>query len=240
MSELIYTGKAKQMWTTEDEDVLRVVYMDQATALNGKKKDQIKGKGQVNNQISTLIFNYLKAKGIPTHFIKKLSETEELVKKVTIVPLEFVTRNIAAGHFASRFGVKEGTPFKQPVEETYYKSDELDDPFMNESQALALEIATKAELDYMWELSRKVDQLLIPLFAKANLQLVDFKLEFGRLADGTIVLADEFSPDNCRLWDLTTKAHMDKDVYRRDLGDLTPVYEEVLTRLEKVLAKEAN
>lgn len=240
MSELIYTGKAKQMWTTEDEDVLRVVYMDQATALNGKKKDQIKGKGQVNNQISTLIFNYLKAKGIPTHFIKKLSETEELVKKVTIVPLEFVTRNIAAGHFASRFGVKEGTPFKQLVEETYYKSDELDDPFMNESQALALGIATKAELDYMWELSRKVDQLLIPLFAKANLQLVDFKLEFGRLADGTIVLADEFSPDNCRLWDLTTKAHMDKDVYRRDLGDLTPVYEEVLTRLEKVLAKEAN
>lgn len=240
MSELIYTGKAKQMWTTEDEDVLRVVYMDQATALNGKKKDQIKGKGQVNNQISTLIFNYLKAEGIPTHFIKKLSETEELVKKVTIVPLEFVTRNIAAGHFASRFGVKEGTPFKQPVEETYYKSDELDDPFMNESQALALGIATKAELDYMWELSRKVDQLLIPLFAKANLQLVDFKLEFGRLADGTIVLADEFSPDNCRLWDLTTKAHMDKDVYRRDLGDLTPVYEEVLTRLEKVLAKEAN
>lgn len=240
MSELIYTGKAKQMWTTEDEDVLRVVYMDQATALNGKKKDQIKGKGQVNNQISTLIFNYLKAKGIPTHFIKKLSETEELVKKVTIVPLEFVTRNIAVGHFASRFGVKEGTPFKQPVEETYYKSDELDDPFMNESQALALGIATKAELDYMWELSRKVDQLLIPLFAKANLQLVDFKLEFGRLADGTIVLADEFSPDNCRLWDLTTKAHMDKDVYRRDLGDLTPVYEEVLTRLEKVLAKEAN
>lgn len=240
MSELIYTGKAKQMWTTEDEDVLRVVYMDQATALNGKKKDQIKGKGQVNNQISTLIFNYLKAKGIPTHFIKKLSETEELVKKVTIVPLEFVTRNIAAGHFASRFGVKEGIPFKQPVEETYYKSDELDDPFMNESQALALGLATKAELDYMWELSRKVDQLLIPLFAKANLQLVDFKLEFGRLADGTIVLADEFSPDNCRLWDLTTKAHMDKDVYRRDLGDLTPVYEEVLTRLEKVLAKEAN
>lgn len=240
MSELIYTGKAKQMWTTEDEDVLRVVYMDQATALNGKKKDQIKGKGQVNNQISTLIFNYLKAKGIPTHFIKKLSETEELVKKVTIVPLEFVTRNIAAGHFVSRFGVKEGTPFKQPVEETYYKSDELDDPFMNESQALALGLATKAELDYMWELSRKVDQLLIPLFAKANLQLVDFKLEFGRLADGTIVLADEFSPDNCRLWDLTTKAHMDKDVYRRDLGDLTPVYEEVLTRLEKVLAKEAN
>lgn len=240
MSELIYTGKAKQMWTTEDEDILRVVYMDQATALNGKKKDQIKGKGQVNNQISTLIFNYLKAKGIPTHFIKKLSETEELVKKVTIVPLEFVTRNIAAGHFVSRFGVKEGTPFKQPVEETYYKSDELDDPFMNESQALALGIATKAELDYMWELSRKVDQLLIPLFAKANLQLVDFKLEFGRLADGTIVLADEFSPDNCRLWDLTTKAHMDKDVYRRDLGDLTPVYEEVLTRLEKVLAKEAN
>ena len=240
MSELIYTGKAKQMWTTEDEDVLRVVYMDQATALNGKKKDQIKGKGQVNNQISTLIFEYLQNQNIPTHFIEKLSDTEELVKKVAIVPLEFVTRNIAAGHFASRFGIAEGTPFKQAVEETYYKSDELDDPFMNESQALALGIATKEELDYMWELSRKVDQLLIPLFEKAGLQLVDFKLEFGRLADGTIVLADEFSPDNCRLWDLKTKAHMDKDVYRRDLGDLTPVYEEVLQRLQKVLAKEAN
>ena len=235
---MIYAGKAKEMWTTDDPEILRVVYLDQATALNGKKKDQIKGKGQINNEISTLIFEYLTQQQIPTHFIKKLSATEELVKKVTIVPLEMVTRNIAAGHFASRFGVLEGQVFKQPVEETYYKSDELDDPFINESQIAALQIVSQADLEYMWQLSRQVNQLLSALFLKANLQLVDFKLEFGRLASGEIVLADEFSPDNCRLWDLTTKQHMDKDVYRRDLGDLTPVYEEVLRRLQAVLGKE--
>lgn len=235
---MIYAGKAKEMWTTDDPEILRVVYLDQATALNGKKKDQIKGKGQINNEISTLVFEYLKQNQIPTHFIKKISATEELVKKVTIVPLEMVTRNLAAGHFASRFGVQEGQVFKTPVEETYYKSDELDDPFINESQIAALQIVSQADLSYMWQLSRQVNQLLSGLFLKANLRLVDFKLEFGRLASGEIVLADEFSPDNCRLWDLTTKQHMDKDVYRRDLGELTPVYEEVLQRLQAVLGKE--
>ncbi|MCP0886769.1 phosphoribosylaminoimidazolesuccinocarboxamide synthase [Ligilactobacillus sp. WILCCON 0076] len=240
MEKLIYTGKAKQMWSTDDENILRVVYMDQATALNGKKKDQIEGKGHVNNEISTLIFEYLAKNAIPTHFIKKISSTEELVKKVKIFPLEFVTRNIAAGHFATRFGVEEGLAFKKPVEETYYKSDELDDPFMNESQALALEIATETELQSIWQISRKVNVLLTKLFEKAGMQLVDFKLEFGCLTDGTIVLADEFSPDNCRLWDLTTKKHMDKDVYRRELGDITSVYEEVLRRLRNELAKEVQ
>lgn len=238
MAKLIYEGKAKQMWSTDDPEVLRVVYMDQATALNGKKKDQINGKGIVNNEISSLIFQYLMKKGIETHFIKKLSETEELVKKVEIVPLEMVTRNVSAGHFATRFGVEEGICFETPVEETYYKSDELDDPFINESQSLALKIVKKEELDAMWDISRRVNEILTALFDRMGLILVDFKLEFGRLSNGSIVLADEFSPDNCRLWDKQTRAHMDKDVYRRDLGDLTSVYEEVLRRLKNELFKE--
>lgn len=237
MSELLYEGKAKQMWSTEDKNVLRVVYMDQATALNGKKKDVIKGKGHVNNQISSLIFEYLIKNDIPTHFIKKISENEELVKKVKIFPLEIVTRNVAAGHFSTRYGVEEGKKFNKPVEEMYFKSDELDDPFINESQALALEIVTKEDLNRIWDLSRKVNALLTDLFKQAGMKLVDFKLEFGTLADGTLVLADEFSPDNCRLWDLEDNRHLDKDVYRRDIGDLTPVYEEVLNRLKKVLNK---
>lgn len=235
MGHVIYTGKAKQMWSTDDPEVLRVVYLDQATALNGKKKDQIQGKGQLNNEISTLIFTYLNAKGVKTHFIKKISATEELVKKVEIIPLEAVTRNIATGHFVTRFGVEDGLVFPTPVEETYYKSDALDDPFINRSQILALGLATEDELAEIWQLSRQVNELLKALFAKAGLILVDFKLEFGRLSDGTLVLADEFSPDNCRLWDQQTRSHLDKDVYRKDLGDLTPVYAEVLHRLKKVL-----
>ncbi|KRL03160.1 phosphoribosylaminoimidazolesuccinocarboxamide synthase [Liquorilactobacillus capillatus] len=240
MDELIYSGKAKQMWTTTDNDVIRVVYMDQATALNGKKKDQIAGKGQLNNQISSLIFKFLKENGIATHFIRKVSATEELVKKVKIIPLEVVTRNIAAGHFSSRFGIEEGLVFKAPVEETYFKSDELDDPFINESQISALEIASVTDLQTMWQISRKVNKLLTALFKEIDLQLVDFKLEFGKTNQNEIILADEFSPDNCRLWDLKSKKHMDKDVYRRDLGDLTSVYEEVLTRLEKKLGGTSN
>ncbi|MFT9098338.1 phosphoribosylaminoimidazolesuccinocarboxamide synthase [Liquorilactobacillus sp.] len=238
MEKMVYAGKAKQMWTTENEEILKVVYMDQATALNGKKKDQISGKGILNNHISSLIFEYLTQQGIENHFIKRISDTEELVKKVTILPLEMVTRNVAAGHFATRFGVEEGKTFAIPVEETYFKSDELDDPFMNNSQILALKIATKNEIEKMWDISRKVNQLLTELFKKIDLRLIDFKLEFGKLKDGEIVLADEFSPDNCRLWNMKDNAHMDKDVYRRDLGDLTVVYEEVLKRLEKVLTED--
>lgn len=231
MAKMIYAGKAKQLWTTDDEQLLRVVYTNQATALNGKRKDQISGKGELNNQISTLIFEYLSAHGIPTHFVKKLSATEEIVKRVKIIPLEVVTRNLGAGHFASRFGVKEGLKFSQPVEELYYKSDELADPFMNESQAAALGIANAEEIKQIWEISRQVNQLLSSLFAEVGLDLVDFKLEFGKTANGEIILADEFSPDNCRLWDQKTKQHMDKDVFRRDLGDLAPIYQEVLRRL---------
>lgn len=236
--KMIYQGKAKQMWQTADENVLRVVYTNQATALNGKKKTQIDGKGQINNAISTLIFEYLSDHGVPTHFIKKISDTEELVKKVKIFPLEVVTRNVAAGHFASRFGVDEGKKFAAPVEELYYKSDALDDPFMNESQVHALGIASHEQLQVIWHWTRKVNQLLTALFAKAGLILVDFKLEFGLTADGSLVLADEFSPDNCRLWDEKTHNHMDKDVFRRNLGELTPVYEEVFRRLSNVLKED--
>lgn len=238
MEKLLYTGKAKQMWQTDDPNVLRVVYMDQATALNGKKKEHFAGKGQAANAISSLVFQYLIKNGIPTHFIEKLSATEDLVKKCQMFPLEFVTRNVVAGHFATRYGLKEGKVLPEPVEETFYKSDELDDPFINESGTIALGIASHEQLATMWQLCRQVNALLKPLFEKAGMQLVDFKLEFGRLEDGKIVLADEFSPDNCRLWDLQTDQHLDKDVYRRKLADLTKTYDEVLARLEKVVKED--
>ncbi|MDO4903155.1 MAG: phosphoribosylaminoimidazolesuccinocarboxamide synthase [Limosilactobacillus sp.] len=238
MEKLLYTGKAKQMWQTDDPEVLRVVYMDQATALNGKEKDHFAGKGEAANAISTLVFQYLIDHGITTHFIKKLSENEELVKKCDMVPLEFVTRNVVAGHFASRYGLEEGSALKEPVEETFYKSDALDDPFINESASVALGFATHEELAQMWGICRKVNALLTDLCAKAGMRLVDFKLEFGRLSNGQIILADEFSPDNCRLWDLETNAHLDKDVYRRKLADLTTTYDEVFARLEKAIAEE--
>lgn len=238
MEKLLYTGKAKQMWQTADPEVLRVVYMDQATAFNGKEKDHFAGKGKAANTISTLVFQYLIRHGIKTHFIKKLADNEELVKKCQMVPLEFVTRNVIAGHFASRYGLEEGGSLTTPVEETFFKSDQLDDPFINESASIALGIATHQELEQMWGVCREVNTLLTHLFAQAGMRLVDFKLEFGHLSDGTIVLADEFSPDNCRLWDLKTNAHLDKDVYRRDLADLTTTYDEVLTRLQAVVTEE--
>lgn len=237
MGKLLYAGKAKQMWSTDDPDLLRVVYLDQATMLNGKRKDHFDGKGTAANDISTLVFEYLIQKGIPTHFVKRLSPTEELVKKCDMIRLEFVTRNIIAGHFASRFGLKEGTPLEQPVEETFYKSDELDDPFANESDAIAIHACTADEYRQCWELARRCNVLLTALFAKAEMKLVDFKLEFGKLSDGTLVLADEFSPDNCRLWDQQTNAHMDKDVFRKNLADITTTYDEVYARLAKVVTE---
>ena len=238
MEKLLYSGKVKQMWSTNDPEVLRVVYTDQATAGNGEKKDNFKDKAELNNQISTLIFQYLEKNGVPTHFIKKISDKEELVKKCVMFPLEVVTRNIAAGHFSSRYGLDEGMRFAIPVEELFFKSDELDDPILNSSDAVALNVATKSEQEQMWSLSRQVNQLLINLFDEAGMDLVDFKLEFGKLHNGQIVLADEFSPDNCRLWDKKTKSHMDKDVYRRDIGDLTAVYKKVLARIEEVLEED--
>lgn len=238
MDKLLYSGKAKQMWTTDDPELLRVVYLDQATMLNGKRKDHFAGKGAAANDISTLIFQYLRRQGIPTHFVKRLSPTEELVKRCQMIRLEFVTRNVIAGHFASRFGLPEGTPLNQPVEESFYKSDELDDPFANESDAVAIKACSSEDYQQCWSLARRCNQLLTALFAQAGMELVDFKLEFGKLPDGSLVLADEFSPDNCRLWDSQTKAHLDKDVFRKGLADITTTYDEVYRRLAKVITEE--
>lgn len=230
-AELLYEGKAKKMFATEDKQVIWVEYLDQATALNGVMKDQIQGKGELNNQITSRIFQYLTKKGIDNHFIDILSKTEQLVKKVEVIPLEVVVRNFAAGSFSKRLAVPEGTLLPEPIIEFYYKDDSLDDPFINESHIAFLELATPAEIQEIKLIALQVNEALQELFAGIDLQLIDFKLEFGRLADGKILLADEISPDTCRLWDSDSHEHMDKDVYRRKIGNLVPVYQEVLTRL---------
>ena len=219
-NQLIYTGKAKDIYTTEDEHVIKSVYKDQATMLNGARKETIKGKGVLNNQISSLIFEKLNAAGVATHFIERISDTEQLNKKVKIIPLEVVLRNVTAGSFSKRFGVEEGLDLETPIVEFYYKNDELDDPFINDEQ-----------IAYIKEETRRINELLKDWFAQIGLRLIDFKLEFGFDKDGKIILADEFSPDNCRLWDAEGH-HMDKDVFRRDLGSLTDVYEVVLEKLQ--------
>lgn len=232
MSEqLIYTGKAKDLYSTADENVIRVVYKDQATMLNGARKETIEGKGVLNNQISSLIFAKLSAAGVATHFIKQLSDTEQLNKKVDIIPLEVVLRNVTAGSFSKRFGVAEGIALETPIVEFYYKNDELDDPFINDEHVKFLKIADDAQIAYLKEETRRINELLKDWFAKIGLNLIDFKLEFGKDKDGKIILADEFSPDNCRLWDADGN-HMDKDVFRRDLGSLTDVYKVVLEKLK--------
>ena len=225
-NQLIYTGKAKDIYSTEDENVIKSVYKDQATMLNGARKETIKGKGVLNNQISSLIFEKLNAAGVATHFIERISDTEQLNKKVTIIPLEVVLRNVTAGSFSKRFGVEEGLDLKTPIVEFYYKNDELDDPFINDEH-----IANDEQIAYIKEETRRINELLKDWFAQIGLRLIDFKLEFGFDKDGKIILADEFSPDNCRLWDAEGH-HMDKDVFRRDLGSLTDVYEVVLEKLQ--------
>lgn len=230
---LIYEGKAKQLFQTDDPAIIWVEYLNQATALNGAKKDQISGKGELNNQITGLIFDFLKSKGITNHYIKQLSETEQLIKNVEIIPLEVVVRNIAAGSFSKRLAIPEGTPLKSPIVEFYYKNDELDDPMVIDAHILTLELATAEELTQLRQKALAVGEALTELFDSIDITLVDFKLEFGRQKDGSILLADEVSPDTCRLWDKQTNEHLDKDIYRRDLGDIIPVYQEVLNRLEK-------
>jgi phosphoribosylaminoimidazole-succinocarboxamide synthase len=229
--ELLYEGKAKKLYVTDEKELLWVEYLNQATALNGLKKNEIAGKGELNNQITSFIFEYLSKKGIRHHFVKKLSKTEQLIQKVKIIPLEVVLRNVAAGSFSKRLGVKEGTPFSLPIVEFYFKEDALDDPFINDEHVLALKIAKQAEIDLLKVKVRKINKVLIEMFQKAKIRLIDFKLEFGRLPDGAIILADEVSPDTCRLWDAKTNEHLDKDIYRRDLGDLVLVYQKVLERL---------
>ena len=230
--KLIYTGKAKDIYTTsDDEDVIISVYKDQATMLNGARKETIKGKGVLNNQISSLIFTKLNEAGIATHFVKQLSENEQLNKKVDIIPLEVVLRNVTAGSFSKRFGVEEGIQLETPIVEFYYKNDDLDDPFINDEHVKFLGIASDEGIAYIKAETRRINELLKDWFNQIGLQLIDFKLEFGKDKDCHIILADEFSPDNCRLWDAEGH-HMDKDVFRRDLGNLTDVYEVVLEKLQ--------
>lgn len=230
--QLLYQGKAKELFQTEQPDLIWVEYLNQATALNGAKKDQIKGKGELNNQITSLIFQRLDEKGIRSHFVEQISETEQIIQAVDIIPLEVVVRNIAAGSFSKRLAIPEGTPVKFPIVEFYFKNDELDDPMIIEDHIKVLDIATDEEITTLKTMALAVDEALSKLFDEIGILLVDFKLEFGRTKEGTILLADEISPDTCRLWDKATNEHLDKDIYRRDLGDLIPVYQEVLNRLK--------
>ncbi|CYX92846.1 TPA: phosphoribosylaminoimidazolesuccinocarboxamide synthase [Streptococcus suis] len=232
-TDLLYSGKAKDIYATADSDQIVAVYKDQATAFNGGKKEQITGKGRLNNLISSLIFEKLNEAGVKTHFIKRLSDTEQLNKKVEIIPLEVVLRNVTAGSFSKRFGVEEGIVLPTPIVEFYYKKDELDDPFINDEHIAFLELASQDQIAYIKEETRRINGFLKDLFAQIGLTLVDFKLEFGVDSSGQILLADEFSPDNCRLWDADGN-HLDKDVFRRGLGELTEVYEVVLAKLQEV------
>ena len=231
--EQLYEGKAKKVFQTEDPNLLIVSYKDDATAFNGLKKGTIAGKGVINNKMSNLLMQYLAKQGVPTHFVEELNDRDTLVKKVTIVPLEVIVRNISAGSFAKRFGVEEGIVFKQPTVEFSYKNDALEDPLINDDQALALEIVERSELDTIRTYALKVNEVLKEFWKDAGVTLVDFKLEFGRLPDGTIILADEISPDTCRLWDSETGEKLDKDRFRRDLGGVEEAYQEIMQRLIK-------
>ena len=231
--EMIYEGKAKKVYATEDPEQLIVSYKDDATAFNGVKKGTIAGKGVINNQMSNVLMQRLEKEGVPTHLIRELSERETLVKRVSIVPLEVIVRNISAGSFSKRYGVPEGIVFDAPTLEFSLKNDELNDPLICPSHVLALKLATKEELDRIEELSMKVDEVLKAFWAACGVTLVDFKLEFGRDKDGTIILADEISPDTCRLWDTATGEKLDKDRFRRDLGGVEEAYIEVMRRLRE-------
>ncbi len=228
--ELLYEGKAKKVYRTDDEDVLIVDYKDDATAFNGLKKGTIVGKGVINNRMTNHVFQILEKEGVPTHFIEELSDRETAVKKVEIVPLEVIVRNIAAGSFSKRLGVPEGTPFAAPTLEFSYKNDDLGDPLINDYFAIALNLATREEIDTITKYAFKVNNVLKKYFLQANIELVDFKIEFGRYK-GQIILADETSPDTCRLWDATTHEKLDKDRFRRDLGNVEEAYNEVFRRL---------
>ena len=229
--EQLYEGKAKKVYATDDPQLLIVDYKDDATAFNGLKKGTIRGKGVINNQMSNRLMQKLEKAGIPTHVVEELSERETLVKKVSIVPLEVIVRNIAAGSFSKRYGVEEGVVFDQPTIEFSYKNDELGDPLINTYHALALKLATQSEIDTIKDYAFRVDAFLKAFWAECGVTLVDFKLEFGKTADGTIVLADESSPDTCRLWDSKTHEKLDKDRFRRDMGGVEDAYAEIMKRL---------
>jgi phosphoribosylaminoimidazole-succinocarboxamide synthase len=230
----IYEGKAKRLWTTEDPHTLRMEFKNDATAFNGEKKASFQDKGRLNNSISTLIYQYLEKVGVPTHFVRKIDDTNVEVRKVQILMVEVIVRNVSAGSFSKRTGMPEGKDFSQPIIEFSYKSDELGDPLINDDYIREMGLASVEDMAHLRKSALKVNEILIALFADAGLRLVDFKLEFGRLvSDPTkIVLADEISPDGCRLWDLKTGEKMDKDRFRRDLGNVMDAYREVLSRLQ--------
>ena len=231
--EQLYEGKAKKVFATDDPELLIVSYKDDATAFNGLKKGTIVGKGVINNRMSNLLMQHLEKAGIPTHFVEELSDRETLVKKVSIVPLKVIIRNIAAGSFSGRYGVEEGFVFETPTIEFSYKNDELGDPLMDEYHAVAMKLATKEEIETIKKYAFGVNEQLKAFWSECGVILVDFKLEFGRLSDGTIVLADEISPDTCRLWDSETGEKLDKDRFRRDLGGVEAAYAEVMKRLSE-------
>ena len=227
----LYEGKAKKVYATDNADLVIVSYKDDATAFNGLKKGTIEGKGVINNKMSNFLMQILEKEGVKTHFVEELSERETLVKKVTILPLEVIIRNISAGSFAKHYGVQEGVVFDEPTIEFSYKNDDLGDPLLNEYHALALKLATKDEIALVKSMAFKINEVLKEYFKKLNVTLVDFKIEFGKTSQGEIVLADEISPDTCRFWDSTTGEKLDKDRFRRDLGGVEGAYQEMMRRL---------
>jgi phosphoribosylaminoimidazole-succinocarboxamide synthase len=231
--EMLYEGKAKKIYATDKADEVIVYYKDDATAFNGEKKGQIEDKGVMNNSITSVIFEMLEKAGVKTHFIEKLNDREQLCKKVEIVPLEVIVRNVAAGSMAKRLGLEEGFALKTTVFELSYKDDSLGDPLINDYHAVGIGATTFEELKVMYDMTAKINDVLKAVFKEQNINLIDFKIEFGRLPDGTIVLADEISPDTCRFWDATTGEKLDKDRFRRDLGNVKDAYVEILKRISK-------
>ncbi|MCI8602644.1 MAG: phosphoribosylaminoimidazolesuccinocarboxamide synthase [Ruminiclostridium sp.] len=229
--EQLYEGKAKKVFATEDPNFVIVSYKDDATAFNGLKKGTIAGKGVVNNRMTNYMFKMLEKAGVPTHYVEELNDRETVVKKVSIVPLEVIVRNVAAGSFSKRMGVEEGSALKCPILEFSYKNDDLGDPFINDYYALALGLATKEEIDLITKYTFLINDFMVDFFKKLNIDLIDFKIEFGKTADGKIILADEISPDTCRFWDSTTHEKLDKDRFRRDMGGVEDAYSEIMKRL---------
>lgn len=231
--EMMYEGKAKQIFRTNDDDKVIVHYKDDATAFNGEKKGQIDSKGELNNAITSMLFELLAKKGVKTHFIEKLNERDQLCKKVSIIPLEVIVRNVAAGSMAKRLGLEEGTPLKTTVFELSYKNDDLGDPLINDYHAVAIGATTFEELKVIYDMTAVINDTLKEFFLKQNINLIDFKIEFGKTADGEILLADEISPDTCRFWDATTGEKLDKDRFRRDMGNVKEAYVEILKRISE-------
>lgn len=231
---MLYEGKAKQVYATDEADKVIIHYKDAATAFNGEKKADIDNKGRLNNEISTIIFKRLAEAGIPTHHIETLNDRDQLCHKVEIVPLEVIVRNVIAGSMAKRLGIEEGTPAPNTIFEICYKDDALGDPLINDHHAVALGATTYKELQDIYDMTARINSVLKEMFAEIGIRLIDFKIEFGRKADGTVVLADEISPDTCRLWDMKTNEKLDKDRFRRDLGHVIEAYEEIDSRLNKL------